>query len=137
MSRDVQKHRMAKKAWREKNRDHVRDYGRKYVNAHKEKILENRQKPSRKRAARDGAMRREYGISAEEYDDLLAGQHGRCAICQRPATSFRRALHVDHDHGTGEIRGLLCCSCNRALGYLSDSTHLLQRALSYLGRTLT
>lgn len=55
---------------------------------------------------RNGFRERLYGLSQEEYDELLAGQHGVCAICGRESGS--RALAVDHDHASGTIRGLLC-----------------------------
>jgi hypothetical protein len=63
------------------------------------------------RAAR---LMRLYGITLKQYDDLLDKQLGLCAICDRKPGG--RRLDVDHDHRTGEIRGLLCHLCNRALG---------------------
>lgn len=68
-------------------------------------------------------------ITPERYDELLASQNGRCAICREPPIS--RRLSVDHDHATNEIRGLLCHKCNRALGSLA-SISLLVRAIFYL-----
>ena len=69
-------------------------------------------------------------ITEAEYQALRAEQSGRCAICERP--EGKRRLQVDHDHQSGEIRGLLCPSCNAALGALNDSAELLERALDYL-----
>ena len=72
-------------------------------------------------------------IHKADYDTMLAAQNGLCAICQRPPTSGRgKKLHVDHDHGTGCIRGLLCHDCNTGLGKFLDSPSLLQDAISYL-----
>jgi hypothetical protein len=63
---------------------------------------------------------------------LYEAQGGRCYICQR-ATGARRRLAVDHNHATGEVRGLLCKPCNRdVLGHLRDNTEALQRAIDYL-----
>jgi hypothetical protein len=59
-----------------------------------------------------------FGITQADYDDLLARQGGGCAICGKPPGKI--SLHVDHDHGTGEIRGLLCLGRNNALGQLHD-----------------
>lgn len=74
-----------------------------------------------------------YGISAEEYWAIHAYQGGRCAICQRAKGTGGRKLAVDHDHETGEVRGLCCKSCNRdVLGHLRDSVDALQRAIDYL-----
>lgn len=73
-----------------------------------------------------------YGITEDQYADILAVQDGRCYICQR-ATGARRRLAVDHDHVSGEVRGLLCKPCNRdVLGHLRDSTDALFRAIEYL-----
>jgi hypothetical protein len=65
-------------------------------------------------------------MTQEEYDALLQAQEGKCKICGAPPTA------VDHDHETGEVRGLLCRACNLGLGYFKDSAELLQRAIAYL-----
>src|SRR6266496_6688256 len=71
---------------------------------------ENKPSPISKRARR---LLTKYGITEKQYDELYRKQEGRCAVCKRAASSFRRRLSIDHDHKTGEIRGLLCLSCNR------------------------
>lgn len=63
---------------------------------------------------------------------MLARQGGRCAICERSPGILRVALRVDHDHATGRVRGLLCDSCNAALGLFGDETARLERAIEYL-----
>ena len=88
-------------------------------------------------------MRVNYGITREQYEQLLAEQEGKCRICAIPDSSARRpgktvagldpfGLCVDHDHKTGIIRGLLCNACNRGLGLFKDSTETLNRAHQYL-----
>jgi hypothetical protein len=79
---------------------------------------------------RTGHLKRRFGISAAEYGALLAKQGGACAICRR-RSKYR--LCVDHCHLTGRIRGLLCYSCNLALGHLKDDQASLVAALAYLG----
>jgi hypothetical protein len=82
---------------------------------------------------RAAQMKSAYGILPDEYDALLAGQGGLCAICGADRFDRRRkALGVDHDHLTGAIRGLLCRSCNLALGFLRDDPALARAALAYL-----
>lgn len=61
-------------------------------------------------------LRLMYGIDAKEYAKMLRAQNGTCKICRRPPQTKR--LAVDHDHNTGEIRGLLCFKCNSTLGWL-------------------
>lgn len=73
-----------------------------------------------------------YGVTKEAYDALLASQGGRCWICRR---LFKKSPHVDHDHKTGKVRGLLCNGCNRGLGYFHDDPERLAAAIRYLQRT--
>lgn len=81
---------------------------------------------------RAGHLRRTYGITEEQYEELLEAQNKNCAVCLRPASEFAVRLAVDHDHATGEIRGLLCGHCNhRVVGRHRDAD-LLQRVADYL-----
>lgn len=78
-----------------------------------------------------------YGITLEDYEELCASQGGVCAICSRPPAGQRKdgslkRLHVDHDHRTGRVRGLLCFDCNTALGKFGDGVEMLKRAIAYL-----
>ena len=74
---------------------------------------------------------RRLGLSAEQYERLLKAQGGGCAICG--SQPKKQLLHVDHDHETGIIRGLLCLWCNhKLLGGARESTIILQRAIDYL-----
>jgi Recombination endonuclease VII len=74
-------------------------------------------------------LRRRYGITAEHFDAMLAEQGGLCAICREAP-----ARHVDHDHKSNRVRGLLCFNCNGALGQFRDREDLMLRAVLYLGR---
>jgi hypothetical protein len=73
-----------------------------------------------------------FGITYDEYKRLAHVQHGRCAICQIHQNELRELLCVDHNHTTGQIRGLLCHHCNRSIGLLKDSVDVLARAIKYL-----
>lgn len=82
--------------------------------------------------ARDNRLRRVYGITIEQYDTLLERQGDACAICRRASGEFRTRLAVDHNHQTGEIRGLLCNYCNhRVVGRHRDGD-LLRRMADYV-----
>jgi len=85
--------------------------------------------PSQNRAYR---LRVAYGLSIEDWNRLYDEQGGRCAICQRLDGDEVQDLHVDHDHKTGVVRGLLCRSCNRGVGYLGDDADRLDAAIEYL-----
>lgn len=82
---------------------------------------------------RKSRMLRTYGLTVEEYDEILETQGGVCAICQNECATGRR-LAVDHDHETGIVRGLLCHTCNLGLGALKDDLSLLEAAAKYLIR---
>lgn len=83
-------------------------------------------------------LKRTYGITMEDYNRMFDEQEGLCCVCDKPgwtmADHHKLTLVVDHCHASGDVRGLLCHNCNRALGLLKDSTENLQRAIQYLGR---
>ena len=72
-------------------------------------------------------LKRRYGIGADEFDELVRQQGGVCAICGRADPE-----HVDHDHETGAVRGILCFNCNGGFGQFRDSIDALLSAASYL-----
>ena len=74
-------------------------------------------------------LTRRYGIGAKEVEELIRKQDGTCAICGRPDPA-----HVDHDHVTGKIRGVLCFNCNGGLGQFCDDIATLRLAIVYLER---
>ena len=82
---------------------------------------------------RKSALKKNYGITLKEYEILFNKQNGVCAICHKSETRTKY-LCVDHNHGTGEIRGLLCTKCNLALGYINDSILLLEEMIKYIKR---
>lgn len=93
----------------------------------------------RRRAVRDALFLKKYGITHDQYDAMAAAQGGVCAICGGTKAidkwkSGLRNLQVDHCHDTGKVRGLLCFSCNTALGHFGDDLALVQKALVYLER---
>jgi 5-methylcytosine-specific restriction endonuclease McrA len=80
-----------------------------------------------KKAQRASALKKQYGITYEEYEDMLRQQEGKCVICGEV-----RLLHVDHCHKTNRVRGLLCSSCNGGLGMFKDNKQTLAKAIEYL-----
>lgn len=77
--------------------------------------------------------RRLYGIDPEQYAALLAAQDHRCAICHTETPGGKGSWHVDHDHTTKAIRGLLCHACNIGLGNFDEDPARLLAAAAYLG----
>jgi hypothetical protein len=72
-------------------------------------------------------FKRKYGLTREQVEAMSASQGGKCLICREG-----RAEHVDHDHATGEVRGMLCFSCNAAIGHLKEKPDVMTRAIRYV-----
>lgn len=96
----------------------------------RETLLEVARNDDRRRTrVRWRALARKYGLSQHDHGTLFVAQRGCCAICERRP----RTLVVDHDHLTGQVRGLLCVNCNFALGELADDAARCESAARYLG----
>ena len=102
--------------------------GKKEAIANKNKNWSNNN-PEKRRSNR---LEKRYGITLEEYNQILKKQNECCKICKRHQTEFMINLAVDHDHKTNKVRGLLCMGCNRALGYFRDSPECCNTAADYL-----
>jgi hypothetical protein len=74
------------------------------------------------------SIKRLYGLELADWDQMVIGQLGCCAICLQPGLE----LHVDHCHETGVIRGLLCSNCNNGLGRFADEPDRLRAAADYI-----
>lgn len=86
-------------------------------------------------ATRKLHVRTRYGLTLEDLDALREAQGYCCLLCGRHESELVRSLHVDHNHASGEVRGLLCFACNTGIGKLGDAPVLLRRAADYLERT--
>ena len=106
--------------WKKKNPEHAKE------------IMDRADKKHRVKPARQAYMRfaalKKYGLTVEQYTEMVSRQDGKCYICgNKPKT-----LCVDHDHVTGQIRKLLCRSCNSVLGLMKNNSELLHKAAEYL-----
>jgi len=103
------------------------------IKARRSKRATNRkrdQDPKNKEKKWAYTIKKKYGLSSEGYYKILDEQNGVCAICFREPK--KRRLHVDHNHSTGKIRGLLCFRCNYGLSWLSGDPVKFRRAADYL-----
>lgn len=102
------------------------------------KRVQEWQKNNRRRqndSTRRSYLKQQYGITEQQYDELLTKQKECCAICKRHASEFKKRLAVDHQHGKGDdnvIRGLLCIDCNRHLIGRRKDPELFRSAAKYL-----
>lgn len=108
--RNPEKRREASRAWQKRNPEYVREWQERNPRWHREYALK------RKLA--------QFGLTIEKYEEL---KERGCVICGNMEN-----LHMDHDHETGEFRGLLCCKHNTGLGMFGDSVEILKRAIAYL-----
>ena len=93
----------------------------------------------KQRSADSNYLRKNYGITVEEYEQMFIEQDYKCKICGtngfKIEPNARQLLAVDHCHTTGMVRGLLCHNCNRALGLFQDDVRNLSNAIAYLNAT--
>ncbi len=73
-----------------------------------------------------------YGITSEQYNQLLKDQNYDCAICGLNEDDSEQNFHLDHDHSNGKIRGILCENCNHGIGNFNDNIEIMASAISYL-----
>jgi hypothetical protein len=108
-----------KKKYRQENVEKIKKYQKEY-----DKNNSKRKKYSH--------IKRDFGITENEYDLIFAKQEGKCAICGKHQNEFKTPLGIDHDHETGKVRGLLCFNCNTGIGKLKDDITILEKAIEYL-----
>jgi hypothetical protein len=109
-----------RREWRAKNVERARETERRYREANREQL----------RVAKAASNRKVlYGLTREAFLALVADQQGLCLICRG---FYGLKLHVDHDHATGNVRGLLCGNCNTALGLLGEAPDRFAAAVAYL-----
>lgn len=81
---------------------------------------------------RNWTLQTKYGITQEDYLLMLEAQDNSCAICNTIETDRHGVFHVDHNHTTGEVRALLCSSCNQAIGLLKEDIIAIRKAADYI-----
>lgn len=89
-------------------------------------------KIKRRQVQRNAHLKRTFGITLEEFNTIYSNQEGLCNICSIPLQKIGTYTHVDHDHKTNKVRGILCTNCNRGLGHFQDNILNLKNAVKYL-----
>jgi Recombination endonuclease VII len=122
-----------RREWYERNRDREIARVRAWQQANPERLKATRERNRGRHNVkmRELHLRNKFGLTPKEYEHILKRQDGVCALCERQPTPGI-SLHVDHDHGTGEVRGLLCMRCNNGLGLFGEDPSLLRRAARYV-----
>jgi Recombination endonuclease VII len=104
---------------------------RELAKARQKKFLKGLDPQVRRARERAWNLKRNYGITVAQYDAMFTAQGGVCAIC---AESVEGSLHVDHDHTTDAVRGLLCGNCNTAIGLFQEDAARMAAGAAYLER---
>lgn len=135
-ARDREKIIAAQKVHYKKNREKILERNKteaflKYRREWRKKNPEKMKAQSRRHNLKRRLNQR--GITHSDYEGMKRSQNGGCAIC---GGSGKNGLHLDHDHKTNKVRGLLCCKCNLGVGYFQDDLNLLANAIHYLGGSL-
>lgn len=115
-------------AYRERQKSYMKAW---YADPLKAKAKKKKDNERYRNSAREIILAK-HGITVEEYETMLSSQGGVCAICNGPPRGRWNRYAVDHDHKTGKVRGLLCSTCNQALGLFRDDMQILQKAKNYL-----
>jgi len=120
--------------YRIKYKDRIKNAYREYYSKNKDKYIEYRRKYNQGNRENIKSLRLQklYGIGIHEYLQMCLDQDNKCAICNCEIINASQPLAVDHDHTTGDIRGLLCLHCNLGLGNFQDNIELLKNAIEYL-----
>ena len=141
---------LCQRLWRQENKDKLSESGRLYRVKNAEQIKERKRQylsdpenlEKNRQYARDWyknnpergreIILKRYGITAQQYDEMLKNQDYGCAICGTKKNGRKKNFAIDHDHETGVVRSLLCTQCNAGLGNYRDSPNLLRKAANYL-----
>ena len=149
---NVEKIQASRKAWNKAHPEKVEEYAiqcarfyknnpekksakdKKYRDKNKSRLnaMARKWRKSNPEVVRKHNLKKYFGLTVQDYDDMYIEQGGRCGICGTHQSELSQKLSVDHNHDTNCIRGLLCSSCNLALGTFQDNPNILRNAVKYL-----
>ena len=126
--------RKAKKVYYEQNKERLLKKQRKdrKQNPKKYKEYDKIHYKKYKKQYIERSLKKNYGLTLDDYNKMFNEQQGCCAICGIHQSELKRALDTDHNHKNGQIRQLLCNSCNRLLGHSKENIEILKLAIKYL-----
>ena len=128
---------MATKKWNDAHKEHRYAYNRSWYHRNKDRVkslakIWKKNNPDKvAQVNKNSRLKQRYNISLEIFNQMLTSQDNKCAICGKNFKN-KKDTCIDHDHNTGRIRQLLCCSCNLGIGNFQDSIVLVEKARDYL-----
>ncbi len=114
-----EKYKAQKETWVAANRDRINNNARKWYSRNRQRILSELR------------PKYVYGLSSDDISKMSVKQDSSCAICHKPFKN-NKDFHIDHNHSTNKVRGLLCAKCNNGIGFFKDDPALLVRAATYV-----
>lgn len=131
------------KQWYQDNKEKMRKHNLEYRKRNRKKYQDydslgrGRDKPlatieHTKNRRKAYILKKKYGLSLEEFNQMYVNQDGKCAICEDNMIVGTKSCNVDHNHETGKVRALLCGNCNAGIGLLKDSIEVTKKATKYL-----
>lgn len=132
--------RASKSKYADANKEKRASYDREYYNQNKDQIIARKTiwkacNPEKVRRYARTSRAAKYNMTAEAWDLMFKAQEESCAVCRSPEPKSKQDWHTDHDHATGEVRGILCRACNHLLGHAEDNIETLSNAITYLKKT--
>ena len=114
----------SQKKYRAEHKEHLKECRKKYYTENKEKIDTDKRK---------SALKNNFGITIEQFNEMSKNQDNRCGICNNLFTVGKPFNpNIDHNHVTNKIRGLLCGQCNRSIGLLRDNPVIIKNAIKWI-----
>ena len=134
MSRNPEHRKQYQKDYYLKNKERLLEYRKNFYNENKEVAIERSKTwaENNKRQRKHNLLKSTYNITIDDFEKMLEDQDYKCLCCSVEHSSLKKGLFVDHCHASGKIRGLLCSSCNSALGYAKDNIEILANMIKYL-----
>ena len=136
MARDLEHKKKYQKEYYLKNKNKLLEYRKNFYLDNKE-ISIKRSKTwaeNNKRQRKHNVLMSTYKITIDDFEKMLHEQDYKCFCCSTEHSDLKNGLYVDHCHTTGKVRGLLCPTCNLAIGYAKDNIELLTNMIKYLQR---
>jgi len=120
------------------NKDKRNLYSKNYYKSNRESVLKKQKiyyelnKTEIINKNRNRYLKRKFGITIDDYNEMLTLQLSGCSICGKSINDNGNKLDIDHDHKTGKVRGLLCKNCNKGIGLFYENINILEGAINYI-----
>lgn len=136
MGRDLEHKKKYQKEYYLKNKDRLLEYRKNFYEENKEVAIQRSKTwaENNRRQRKHNVLKSTYNITIDDFEKMLEEQDYKCYCCSIEHSELKNGLYVDHCHNTNKVRGLLCSTCNLAIGYAKDNVEILTNMIKYLER---